>query len=80
MALRYRTLSLALRLTSVRVLLGLCLLMASVCGQTTLTEEDMIQTHVVHFEDKENFVGEYVPTIRAIIEERHCDRSSRLSP
>ena len=68
MALRYRTLSLALRLTSVRVLLGLCLLMASASGQTTLTEEEMFQTHVVQFEDKENLVGEYVPTIRAIIE------------
>jgi uncharacterized protein YjaZ len=68
MALRYRNFSLSLRLTSMMLLWSLFLLLASASGQTTLTEEEMFQTHVVQFEDKENVIGESVPTIRAIIE------------
>jgi uncharacterized protein YjaZ len=68
MASRSCNRSLVLRLTSVTVLWGLFFLVAFASGQTTLTEEEMFQTHIVKFEDKENLVGEYVPTIRALIE------------
>jgi uncharacterized protein YjaZ len=42
---------------------------SSASGQTTLTEEEMFQTNVVHFDDKENVIGEHVPTIQRIVED-----------
>jgi uncharacterized protein YjaZ len=68
MALHSRNLFLSLRLTSVTVLWVLFLPIASAFEQATLTDEEMFQTHVVQFEDKEQVIGEYVPTIRALIE------------
>lgn len=46
----------------------LCLTMGSAHGSVTLTEEEMFQTHVVRFNDKDHVLEEYVPTIRAIVD------------
>src|SRR5215475_8739410 len=48
------------------LLLGLTMGVAH--GQVPLTADEMFQTHVVRFNDKDHVLAEYVPTIRAVVD------------
>ena len=50
------------------VLWLLVVLIRGVAGQSTLTEEEMFQTNVIQFDEKDQSIGEYEAIIRPIIE------------
>jgi uncharacterized protein YjaZ len=63
MSLHYRSLSL-----SCIALWLLVVLIRGVAGQPTFTEEEMFQTNVIQFDEKDQSIGEHEATIRPIIE------------